>query len=253
MFTTLSQLGSSVLIQRCLANRWFSKQAVDVKCDAVSRWELLVRSLFAKTAIYIFALSCVGYAAEVPRLEELSSGDFKVREAARMEILEWVEKNPDKADGELCKVYFETDDPEIQLQIETILKERFSGNGKAFLGVNFLYEIHKHEGDDLPGIRVTGFDRAGEAKRAGLKINDFILEVGDLRLAAGMKDEDVVSGIQRQKAGEKVDVELIRHGKTMIFRVRLAEHPEALAETPEQLERRFERWLTQREEELEGS
>jgi len=85
------------------------------------------------------------------------------------------------------------------------------GAGKmARLGIMPDYDEAK------PGVRVDGVSKGGPADKAGLKVDDLIVEIAG-RPVTNIQTYMAIMG--QQKAGQAVDVTVMREGKKVQLKV----------------------------------
>lgn len=133
----------------------------------------------------LLALSAT--AEQVPKnlLEGLSSEHFKVRESSQSDIEKWVDETGSGAVKAIFEIYQETDDPEVRLRCEEILKTQsdkdYLNDGQGFLGVSLLEVMINLAGDDKPrfGIKLASVMPVSPAQAAGLKAGDIITSMDD--------------------------------------------------------------------------
>lgn len=101
---------------------------------------------------------------------------------------------------------------------------------RGFLGIGFQdVDERLARSFDIPttrGTLVRQVSEGGPADKAGLQAGDFIIRVGEQRIANGNELRNAVAGMQ---PGQKVEVEFYREGKTRKVTVTLAQQPAEVA------------------------
>ncbi len=98
---------------------------------------------------------------------------------------------------------------------------------RPFLGV-FIEEI---EGDfaeyfgvkEKTAVLIRSLEKEGPAAKGGLKAGDVLLQVADNKIE---KAGDVMKALHEMKAGDKVDITVMRHGKSLKLNLVLGEREE---------------------------
>jgi membrane-associated protease RseP (regulator of RpoE activity) len=79
------------------------------------------------------------------------------------------------------------------------------------------------------GALVTDVVNGGPAERADLRRGDIIVEINGQPLSEG---ENVAEMIQKYKPGDKVELRVIRDGRSQVFTVKLGRNPNKSGNTP---------------------
>ncbi len=123
------------------------------------------------------------FGAELPAkaFSNLGSHQFREREAAQLELLQWARANPEPAMTELLKESYGANDPEVRERCLNVLRDlvmdEYLNEGKGYIGIGLREEIANVPGDPKPRsvIRVTNVQPGSPGERAGLKFNDLVV------------------------------------------------------------------------------
>ena len=212
-------------------------------------------------------LTSLLFGSELPKssLLGLESSEFKNRQAAELELLNWCRSHPDGAMIELLKYSKSANDPEVRDRCFNILRvlvgEQYSTEGEGFIGIKLQDEIQAIPGDprERSVIRVTYVHRASPGERAGLRSNDVLTGLNGESWHDVKASTPFQAKILKLKPGSRVKLRVLREAKLMDLEVTLARRP-PIPVTPqpnfemtdlEGLERaakeaHFREWLRQR-------
>lgn len=198
-------------------------------------------------------------------LAQLSADDFKTREDAQDEILEWARSCADDAVELLYAECLNTGEPEIRARCLAVLKEligdQYSRDGEGFIGIRMLEEMVKIPAADKPraAIRVTFVTPNTPAELSGLKINDRIVALDELAWNELPIIEVFGDEIRKRKPGSKVKLTVWRDEQLLVIELTLIRRPleadrqwfngpQLDLETLEQEAREdyFQKWLSER-------
>lgn len=182
---------------------------------------------------------------------QLADPAFETRESGQQQLLDWAAQHPDEARTFLCRHFFETPDPEIERRLHAILKKTFSSQQRAFLGM-------KIEAIDLPptlvpaarGCKIISMTQGSSAQRAGIVVTDIIIAIGDYEIKKSDQTSDIITEIQKLRAGEKAILTIVREKKTLKVSVPLLPRPGVQELTPLQKDTIFEEWLLAQKKDL---
>lgn len=176
-------------------------------------------------------------AAEVERLiKELGSHHFPVREESTAELLQIGAS----AFRQLRNAYLHTDDLEVRLRIEQIVRTSYIDyhvyGRYAFLGVRHRNEIATHNDhprirDGHMGIVIDRVENGTAAEQARLQRDDVIVDVADKPFRYGSDPGEVFGQtIRKHKPGERVMLTVLRSGNVMQIHVTLGRCPKRYVE-----------------------
>jgi len=111
---------------------------------------------------------------------------------------------------------------------------KWSSDKKAYMGVS----IEEVEGDyaeyfslkGKSGVLIRSLEKDGPADKGGLKAGDVIQQIGENRIESL---EDVHKALEKLKGGERVDVSILRHGKSQTIHFELGEQDKVKFFIPE--------------------
>lgn len=201
-------------------------------------------------------------------LSGLKSEQFKVREQAQAEMLEWARANKAAAMDELFQQSQSAEDPEQRVRCLAVLRElvleEFELQGEGFVGVQMLDVLATLKKGDKPealrAVRITQILPGMAAEAAGLKVNDTILGLNGTRWSHEVASVSFMDSIKKTKPGTKVRLEVLRVEELREVEVTLCRRPDLNAVDPrfglqpERIEARkqaekdayFRNWLEQR-------
>lgn len=209
----------------------------------------------------------VSWALEIPPgpLGQLGAEDFRTREKAQAEIVDWARLQPEAAMEVLYQQSRNATDPEIRERCIAVLRilvgDEYLKDGEGYIGIRMQDEIANVPGDPKPRgvIRVIQVVPGSAAEAAGLKLNDLIAGLNDTvwheeSIAFAFGDK-----IRQFKPNTKVTLKILREGKLIDVEVKLGRRPlfaenPFLNETDEDIaeaekaarEAYFRRWLDER-------
>ena len=212
------------------------------------------------SALSLFPLEAVEL--PVKSLAGLGSQQFREREVAQAELLEWARGQPGPAMDELLRQSRVADDPEVRERCLSVLRalviDEYLNEGEGYIGIGL-----KDENSDVPGepkprgvIRVTMVQPDSPAEHAGIRQNDLIVGIN------GEVWQEILfrANVRMMKPNTKVDLKILRDGGLVDLSVTLGRRPlsadppftlDGQILDPEAMERAakeayFRRWLSLR-------
>lgn len=202
-------------------------------------------------------------AVELPSaaLSGLGSQQFREREAAQLDLLDWARAKPGPAMTELLRQSQMADDPEVRERCLGVLRDlvtdEYLKEGEGYMGIGLRDEIGEVPGEPKPRgvIRVIQVAADSPAEHAGIRPNDLIAGIN-----GEVWNETLFrANVRMMKPNMKVDLKILRDGRLVNLKVTLGRRPLS-ADTPsfpgqtfdpEAVERAakeayFRRWLSQR-------
>lgn len=188
---------------------------------------------FCVQALLLLTMVLHSWGLQIPKnyFSELGSPEFRNREIAQNEILEWARKRPRDAMNELLKQSRKATDPEVRERCLLVLKElvndEFVKEGEGFLGISMLNEVTQlKDGPRIHhAIRVSLIMKGSAAEKAGLKLNDLIVGLDGENWTAGPAADPFSLEIKSKKPGTKVVLGLIREKEPRELTVVLGKRP----------------------------
>ncbi len=194
-------------------------------------------------------------------LSDLGSQQFREREAAQVELLDWARAQPGPAMNELLRQSQRANDPEVRERCLGILRDlvadEYLKEGEGYIGISLRDEIGDVPGEPNPRgvIRVIQVQADSPAERAGIRPNDLIVGInGEVWHETLFR-----ANVRMMKPNTKVGLKILRDGGLMDLNVTLGRRPLSADATfvpgqtfdPEAVERAakeayFRRWLSQR-------
>ncbi|MBL49462.1 MAG: hypothetical protein CMP28_10985 [Roseibacillus sp.] len=114
--------------------------------------------------------------------------------------------------------------PEVQVEIPDLFRQRAGANAPGFLGVNAA-ELPAALADQLQldhGVRLTEVNPDSPAGRAGLQVEDIILGVDDKKIGNMLQLREAITA---RRQGDEVTLKLVQKGKRLEKKVTLAGRP----------------------------
>ena len=184
-------------------------------------------------ASFALALSCHAEPVALPQgpFENLTSEDFKTREAAQAELLDWARKSPQPAMDALYLQYREAPEPEARERCLAVLRElvidEYLNEGEGFIGIEMREEIGMVPGDPQPRglIRITRVVDDSAASRAGLKINDLIAGLNDEIWRDGAATFEFTEKVRGFKPRSTIKLKILRQGVLNDVEITLGRRP----------------------------
>lgn len=171
-------------------------------------------------------------AAEMPAeaLGKLADDEFKVRESAQQEVLDWARKHEAGAPAKLFQYLRENADPEVRFRcmriLEDLARDGYAQHGKGFIGIQMMDEMVQIPGKDQPqaAVRITFVLPGMAAERAGLKVGDLIIGIND-KTWPSPAVEAMRQQVMDMKPTTKINVHVLRNGKVEDVEVTLVKRP----------------------------
>lgn len=200
-------------------------------------------------------------AVELPPkvLSSLASRQFREREVAQVELLDWARAQPGPVMDDLLKQSRVADDPEVRERclgvLRALVTDEYLNEGEGYIGIGLQDEIADVPGEPKPRgvIRVLQVQAGTPAERAGIRQNDLIVGIN------GEVWQEVLfrENVRMMKPNAKVDLKILRNGGLVDLKVTLGRRPpdpqffNGQIFDPEAMERAakeayFRRWLSQR-------
>jgi hypothetical protein len=221
--------------------------------------------------VLLMAASFVAWSAEPPvqAIEDLGSTEFRRRELAQKELLEWGRKQPEQAMRDLLLLSRSAGDPEVRERclrvLRSLVTDEYLKEGEGYIGIALAM---KDEVVDLPGdpaprhaIRVVEVREGSPGQRAGLQLNDLIVGLENETWHGVEASPLFREKIKTMKPNSNAGLRILRKGDLIDLKVKLGRRP-LMADMffngqnfdPEASERAaietyFRRWLSQQKSE----
>lgn len=192
--------------------------------------KLKISALVAWIAVLPFAVQAAGLPARL--LSGLKSEEFKQREQAQADLVEWAKRRPEMAMAELFKQSRVADDPEVRERCLAVLRElandEYLKEGDGYVGIQMRDEITTVPGDPKPrgAIRVVAVVPESAADHAGLRLNDLIVGLNDQVWHEGSALLPFSEAIRKLKPKSKITLKTLRKGELMQLEVTLGRRPD---------------------------
>jgi hypothetical protein len=206
-------------------------------------------------------------AVELPAklAQGLGSQNFREREKAEFELLEWGRERPEAAMTELLRQSRVADDPEVRDRCLNVLRnlvtDEYLKDGDGYLGITMQNEIADIPGEPKPCrvIRVTQVVADSAAQKADLRMNDLIAGLNGKFWHDGLAITPFAEAIRLKKPGSNAKLRVLREGELIDLEVILGKRPPSLnnlffngerldAEAAERADKEayFRLWMSQR-------
>ncbi len=181
----------------------------------------------------IVAFPGVVCSGELPAqaFSRLKSEEFRKREEAQTELLEWGRRQPKMAMAELYQQSRVAQDPEVRERCLAILRElvndEYLRDGEGFIGIRMENAEVAVPDDPEPrvGIRVVQVEPGSAAEHAGLLENDLIVGLDGNLWRDGSAAQPFSERIRGMKPKSKITLKILRNGALMELRVTLGRRP----------------------------
>jgi len=164
-------------------------------------------------------------------IDGLKSEDFKVREAAQADVIEWAGKQTETRVHLLLEQARNAPDPEVRQRCHNVLyalaMEEYLQDGEGFVGIQMNGVRAQVPGEDVPRqvILITRVLPDTPAREAGLLAGDMIVSVNGEKPAHDDALTSFHHTIRGLKPGEKTRFEVIRDGDSMEVELALGRRP----------------------------
>lgn len=191
-----------------------------------------LRSLLGALALLPWCLpACAAEAVPTAILDRLVSDDFRVRETASAELVDWARARRESSLDELYGMSRTAPDPEVRerclaalrvLVIDLYLKE-----GEGYIGIRMQDEFANVPDDPKPRgvIRVIQVVEDSAADQAGLRLNDLIAGLNGTIWHEGPVSIPFGEKIRQFKPGDQVALKVLREGRLIEVKVTLGRRP----------------------------
>lgn len=232
------------------------------------------RGIFASASLLLTAsilwLVSISLAGEVRiptgRLDDLGSQEFKIRESAEMELLEWGRSNPEEAMSEFLRQSQNAVDPEVRERcldvLRTLVTDEYMKEGEGYIGIALA---QKDEVVIVPGdpkernaVRIVGVKVDTPGQLAGMRVNDLIVELEEEGWHGVEATPLFRERIRKMKPTSVARLTVLREGELIQLKVTLSRRPmmadmffngrETDMDAAERAakEAYFQRWLSQK-------
>ena len=170
---------------------------------------------------------------ELPReaFSKLNSEVFQQRELAQADLLAWARTRPGEAMDALFRQSRMAGDPETRERCLSVLRElvndEYLREGEGYIGIRMQDELANVPGDagHRAAIRVLQVVKDSAAEKAGLRMNDLIVGLGDQVWNEGGASLPFSGLIRQMKPNSKVSLKVLRDGKVVDVEVTLGRRP----------------------------
>lgn len=220
------------------------------------------------TVLPLLAVSvCLAGESRIPsqQLQDLGSSEFRVRERAELELLEWGRKNPEPAKVEFLKLSQNAADPEVRERSLDVLRglvtDDYLKDGEGYIGIALAMkdDVVTVPGDPKPrnAVRVVEVRADTPGQRSGMLLNDLIVALEGETWRGVEATPAFRQSIKKMKPTTVARLTVLREGGLIDLKVTLGRRPlmadmffngqAADLDATEQAakEAYFQRWLSQ--------
>lgn len=174
-----------------------------------------------------------GWAAELPpeTIGKLGSEEFRERELAQEQLLDWARKQPDAAKDALFLSSLTVENPEVRERCLEVLRElvldEYESEGSGYVGIRMRNELAKVPGDPelRGGIRVIEVVEGSAGDKAGLEIKDLIVGLNDEVWRQAGPSEMFSEQVKEMKPRTEIRLKVVRAGQLIEVKVLLGRRP----------------------------
>lgn len=173
---------------------------------------------------------CTGAELPAQAMSKLSAEEFKVREEAQRDLLNWAREHEEQAPALLFEHHRKSDDPEVKFRCMEILKDLardgYARHGKGFIGIQMMDEMVAVPGEEQPkaAIRITSVLPGLAAEKAGLKAGDLIVGINGKGWPPPAT-ETMREQVMDMKPTTKITLQVLRDQKVEDVDVTLVKRP----------------------------
>jgi predicted metalloprotease with PDZ domain len=162
---------------------------------------------------------------------KLNAEAFQERELAQADLLAWARIRPAESMDALFRQSRKAVDPETRERCLAVLRDlvndEYLREGEGYIGIRMQDELANVPGDAGPraAIRVLQVVENSAAEKAGLRVNDLIVGLGDQVWTEGGASLPFTGVIRQLKPNSKISLQVLREGKVMAVEVTLGRRP----------------------------
>ena len=226
-------------------------------------WTWTIRTLLlCLLSSWVVAAPGDGFSFE-KSMGRLSHEEFKTREAAQGELLEWGKGRVVEGIETFYQAFRTHEDPEVRLRCRALVKElvilKQADEGQGYIGIMMLEDQVIPPGGEMRRVvRITKVIDGTPGEKAGLLMGDLVTGIDKIEFG---KEEAVTAFgdyVRSKKPKEKVTLKILRRGEAIEKRVELMRRPPMNERNllwgndfipPDQKtveEEEFQRWLKKR-------
>ena len=189
-------------------------------------------------------------------LKDLGADQFTLRRAARDQLLDRIRREPEATLRSCVEAYTRADDPEVQHQLRTLLRQAVVELQLAptpgYLGIEMAPSPNPLVIGEVTyaPIVVNRVVADTPAAAAGLAAGDLLIAIDQKLMQAGFGVGEFVQYVQSRRTGQVVALRYWRDGAAVEQKITLGKLPEELQRPPGggQPGDPFERWLAEQQE-----
>ncbi len=227
-----------------------------------------VSSRLLMVLLCLWSGSCLAGDFPLPsqQLEDLRSPEFRVRERAEAELLQWGRKNPEWAMSEILRQSQLAVDPEVRERcldvLRSLVTDEYMKEGEGYIGIALAMkdDIVTVPGDPKPrhAVRVVEVRVGTPGEKSGILLNDLIVALEGKIWREVEATPAFRESIKKMKPTTVARLTVFRDGGLVDLQVTLGRRPlmadmflNGQNSNPDAAERTakeayFQRWLSQR-------
>lgn len=177
-----------------------------------------------------------GYGAKPPAelLDGLSSERYPERIESQSALEEWASNAGEEGLAWLLRTGSRHDEPEVRKRAFEVLKSQvmsqLDNERPGFIGITMIGLHLEFEGERLPVVDISSVQGGSPADEVGLERGDKILGINGERWTEGDTPDQLATKVGAMKPGQEIELEVLRAGEAMEFKLKLAPRPWAAGE-----------------------
>jgi hypothetical protein len=193
-----------------------------------------LRLLIAALSTWAGAICCAGdFRIPPQQLNDLGAPEFRVRERAEVELLEWGRKNPERAMSEFLRQSQLAVDPEVRERcldvLRSLVTDEYMKSGEGYIGIALAMkdDVVTVPGDPNPrnAVRVVEVRVDSPGEKSGILVNDLIVELGGEAWRGGEATPAFRESIKKMKPATVARLTVLRDGGLVDLQVTLGRRP----------------------------
>lgn len=161
--------------------------------------------------------------SEVTEFDNLASDNFQEREISQQKLMAWAEPRGRVGLALVLKMFVAQDDPELQHRLHGCLYTLHRLMPKGLVGIRM--QDSPRNGFQNGGVVVTNVEFGTPAEKAGLQVNDLILEVNGINLNQREATLFFSNEIKSYFAGDTVELKVLSKNNIRKVKLVLGEFP----------------------------
>ncbi len=185
-------------------------------------------AILASLGVVIVGLSGVASAVPQELIEGLGDESYELREKSEKDLMLWAKEQGKKGVSELDRMKEKVQSPEVKSRLDNVISKvgyKAIPGTRGFMGITM--------NGVMGGSVISGVTQGTPAEKAGLKLNDKIIELDGIDLTKKNQHVNEATDflrayVQGKKAGEKLTVRIERDGEKLTKELKLADYDESM-------------------------